>query len=184
MASIKKLSTDLEKVVRVMKQSLQKWQSAKDEKSKERWLKTLKKLTKTKSKLEKKLESAVSDVDSGVELNLTEARRWIRKEIKNILFINEDQYTRVAITDEQEEAVSNVVDWLTQLNVRPSKALLTPEVPISWNPDVIIDLKYQGSEVRVNTDGEIVAYGEPVNDLEDLEDIIGREYKGAKRKRS
>ena len=83
--SATKVANDLQKIVGVMKRHLKLWQNAKDEKSRAKHLGHLKKLTKKKKRIEKALEDTVKSIDQNAELELTEVRRYIHKEIKNIL---------------------------------------------------------------------------------------------------
>jgi len=83
--SATKVANDLQKIVGVMKRHLKLWQNAKDEKSRAKHLGHLKKLTKKKKRIEKALEDTVKSIDQNAELELTEVRRYIQKEIKNIL---------------------------------------------------------------------------------------------------
>ena len=83
-------------------------------------------------------------------------RKMIREEIQKIN-LNEDRFTRAAHTDEQERSIKMVVKWLRKMGITPSKALSVPEVPLRWEPEILIDINYQGSEIRVGWEGEITA---------------------------
>ena len=83
--SATKVANDLQKIVGVMKRHLKLWQDSKDKKGRAKHLGHLKKLTKKKKRLEQDLEAVVKSIDKNAELELTEVRRYIHKEIKNIL---------------------------------------------------------------------------------------------------
>lgn len=86
--------------------------------------------------------------------------------------LNEDQFTRVAHTDEQEESISTVVEWLKQMGKTPSKALSMPEVPMAWNPPILIDVNYQGSEITIGWEGQIKIGSEEVDNFEDFKEAL------------
>lgn len=83
--SATKIADTLQKLVGEMKHHLKEWQNSKDQKGRDKHIGHLKKLTKKKKQLEKELEDVVNSIDKNAELELTEVRRYIHKEIKNIL---------------------------------------------------------------------------------------------------
>lgn len=63
--------------------------------------------------------------------------------------VNESSYTRLAQTDAQEEAVKTIEKWLKKLGKRVSGGTTIGKHPQT----VILDIKYQGSEIYIKTDG-------------------------------
>ncbi len=75
-------------------------------------------------------------------------------------------YTRLASTDAQEESISKVVKAFKQASVP-----IVGYVTIGKSPQtVLLDINYQGGEVRVNRDGEIEIKGQPF-DLDSVSEM-------------
>ena len=61
------------------------------------------------------------------------------------------RYTRLASTDEQERAISKLERKLEAKGIK-----LKGGTTIGKSPQtVILDLTYQGGEIRINSDGEV-----------------------------
>jgi len=86
----------------------------------------------------------------------------------------ESRYTRLAQTDEQEDAIYKIVKWLKKLG-----KVIVGATTIGKNPQtVILDLTYQGGEIRIRAedDGEypfIKVNNKEINNFQDLKDALG-----------
>jgi len=91
--------------------------------------------------------------------------------------VEESQYTRLADTDAQEEAIANIEKWIKKMGKRLVGGTPMPEVPSPAT--TILDLTHNGSEIYINTDGEIEVGGEPVSDFESfkaaVEEVLKRD---------
>jgi hypothetical protein len=86
----------------------------------------------------------------------------------------ESRYTRLAQTDEQEDAIYKIVKWLKKLG-----KVVVGATTIGKSPQtVLLDLTHQGGEIRVRAsdDGRypfIQVNNKEVNDFQDLKDALG-----------
>ena len=76
------------------------------------------------------------------------------------------RYTRLASTDEQERAIAKLERKLEAKGIK-----LKGGTTIGKSPQtVILDLTYQGGEIRINSDGEV--------DVDNVSDSEASEIKG------
>jgi len=76
------------------------------------------------------------------------------------------KYTRCASTDEQEQSIQQVEEWLTRLqkNIRGGTTIgKSPQT-------VILDLTYQGSEIYIDSDGKIEIFNIEVHDFNEFKE--------------
>ena|SRR4030067_1411121 len=73
----------------------------------------------------------------------------ILEKIKRVL--NEGKYARMASTDEQETSINKIESILKSLGISINGGTTIGKSPQT----VILDIKYQGSEIYVNSDGEV-----------------------------
>jgi hypothetical protein len=74
--------------------------------------------------------------------------------------LSESRYSRYASTDEQEEMISEVEKW-----AKKAKMPVRGGTTIGKHPQtVILDLTYQGSEIYINSDGEVKIGGKNIWD--------------------
>ena len=78
--------------------------------------------------------------------------------VKDMIF--ESLYSRYAETDEQEDMVNQIEKW-----AKKSKMPVVGATTIGKHPQtIILDLTYQGSEIRINSDGEVKIGGKYITD--------------------
>ena len=82
--------------------------------------------------------------------------------------IVESRYSRYASSDEQEEMIANIEKWATK-----AKMPIRGGTTIGKSPQtVILDLTYQGSEIRINADGEAKVGGQEIYDYNGFKKAI------------
>ena len=87
--------------------------------------------------------------------------------------VKEGRFTRMASTDEQEQAIQRLETALQKLGKR-----FVGGTTIGKDPQrVVLDLKYQGSEVRVDSDGQVEINNQPLDMDYDDESLV-EELKG------
>lgn len=77
------------------------------------------------------------------------------------------RFTRFAQTDEQEDSIRKVEGWLERLNKRIYGGTTFP-TPIGQT--VILDLTHQGSEIYINSDGNIEIFDVKVRTFEQFKE--------------
>jgi len=75
---------------------------------------------------------------------------------------------RYANTDEQENALSNLIEWAKNANFKISYGTSIGKSPQS----IVIDHKYQDGMIYVNRDGDIKIDGEIVSNEDDFIEAI------------
>ena len=87
------------------------------------------------------------------------------------------QYTRLASTDLQEEAIRKIEGWAK----RAKQYIVGADCIGKYPQTVILDLTYHGSEIYVHADGfedteygnpGVTVYGEPVYNYEDFKNAL------------
>ena len=107
-----------------------------------------------------------------MKITKNQLRKIVTEAVKLRKPLRESRFTRAAETDEQEEALEQLQEWLKELGF---KSFSSTPMPESRSPrTVLVDLTHQGSEVYVNAEGEISVRGnDTAYDIHEFRQALG-----------
>jgi len=80
------------------------------------------------------------------------------------------QYTRVASTDEQEESIVEVERWTKKIN----KRIVGGKKIGKYTQTLILDLTHYGSEIYINSNGDITVNDIHVHDFDAFKNAVNK----------